>query len=87
MTVKYSANEHRKNSRYSVVISKKVLKSAVGRNKVRRRIYEVIRKEDERINGVYDVVILVFSSEVISLPSDELTKLIRELFESASLYK
>ncbi len=87
VTIKYSPNSHRKNSRFSVVVSKKVLKSAVGRNRIRRRIYEVIRHEHPKLNGVYDVALLVFSSEVISLPADELTKVIRELFESANLYK
>src|SRR5664279_4276269 len=87
VTLKYCVNSHRKKSRFSVVISKKVLKSAVGRNRVRRRIYEIIRLEIPKITGVYDVALLVFSSEVLSLPSDELTTVIRELFESANLYK
>ena len=87
MTVKYSSNPHRKKSRYSVIVSKKVLKSAVGRNRIRRRIYEIIRLENEKIPGIYDVAIIVVSSEVISTSPDNLIKLIQELFESASLYK
>lgn len=87
VTIKYSANPHRTKSRYSVVVSKKVHKSAVGRNRIRRRIYEVIRQENPRITGVYDVAIIVVSSEVLSISSDELTTLIRELFDQAGLYK
>ena len=33
----------RHHQRFSVVVSKKVLKSAVGRNRIRRRVYEAIR--------------------------------------------
>lgn len=87
VTVKYSKNPHRKKSRYTVVISKKVLKSAVGRNRIRRRIYEVLRAEDPKIIGKYDIAIIVVSSEVNSTSPPDLTKLIQELFESANLYK
>lgn len=87
VTVKFSTNPHRKRSRYSVVISKKVLKSAVGRNRIRRRIYEIIRQENLRVTGIYDVAVIVVSSEVNSTSPSDLTKLIRELFDQAGLYK
>ena len=38
----FAPNQHGK-QRFAVVISKKVIKSAVGRNRVRRRVYEAIR--------------------------------------------
>ncbi len=87
ITIKYSANPHRNKSRFSVVISKKVLKSAVGRNRIRRRIYEVIRQENYHVAGIYDVAVIVVSSEVLSISSEELTTLIHELFDQAGLYK
>ena len=34
------ANNSRNRQRFAVVVSKKVLKSAVGRNRIRRRAYE-----------------------------------------------
>ena len=42
MTLKYATNKHRKDSRIAVVVSKKVLKSAVRRNRIRRCVYEYI---------------------------------------------
>ena len=45
IVVKFTRNPHRTDSRFAVVVSKKVLKSAVGRNRIRRRVYEIIRKE------------------------------------------
>ena len=87
ITIKYIHNPHRKQSRFAVVVSKKVHKSAVGRNRMRRRVYEIVRHELERIPHAHDVAIMIFSSEVINLPSDELTETIRQLFEQAELYK
>lgn len=87
VTVKYTTNPHRKTSRFAVVVSKKVHKGAVGRNRIRRRLYEVIRAEIPRMTGVHDVVVMVFSNEVMILPYDELKQTIIQLFESAGLYK
>lgn len=87
MTIKYTSNPRRRHSRFSVVISKKVLKSAVGRNLVRRRVYEVVRHELPNLRAAHDIVILVFSSELISLPHDELTTLVQQLLTQAELYK
>ncbi|HET8884004.1 MAG TPA: ribonuclease P protein component [Candidatus Saccharimonadales bacterium] len=87
ITIKYTHNPHRKNSRFAVVVSKKVHKSAVGRNRIRRRIYEIVRHELPAIPQAHDVAIMVFSSEVMHLPADELTETIRQLFTQANLYK
>jgi ribonuclease P protein component len=87
VTIKSVKNPRRKHSRFAVVVSKKVHKSAVGRNRIRRRIYEVVRHELPRFDSPHDVAILVFSSELISLPSEELTQLMQNLFEQADLYK
>ena len=87
ITIKYVKNPRRKHSRFAVVISKKVLKLAVGRNRIRRRIYEVIRLELPHMTPAHDVAVMVFSAEVRDLPHDELTELIRDLFRQAGLYK
>ena len=86
MTIKYIRNERRKHSRVAVVISKKVHKSAVGRNRMRRRLFEIVRTELPRFSATHDVVIMVFSSEVINLPHDELQATLTGLFEQAGLY-
>lgn len=87
ITVKYISNSHREKSRFAVVVSKKVHKSAVGRNRIRRRIYEVIRSEMPHFKSAHDVVVMVFSSEVLSLPANELAETIKQLFVQADLYK
>lgn len=87
ITLKYVHNPHRGHSRFAVVISKKVLKSAVRRNRVRRRIYEVIRLELPKMKPAHDLAIMVFGSEVEFMPYNELTELIVQLFEQADLYE
>jgi ribonuclease P protein component len=87
ITIKYINNPNRKHSRFAVVVSKKVHKSAVGRNRMRRRVYEVVRHELPSIPNAHDVAVMIFSSEVINLPADELTETIRQLFMQADLYK
>jgi len=87
VTVKHTSNPHRERSRFAVVVSKKVLKSAAGRNRVRRRIYETIRNELPHFRGVNDVVVIVFSAELATMPAEELVSTLRQLFDQAGLYK
>lgn len=87
VTLKYIKNPHRKYSRVAVVISKKVLKGAVGRNRVRRRLYEAVRHRLDGIQVPTDIVLLVFSSEVSTMASDELEALVDQLFESVDTYQ
>lgn len=86
VTIKVSKNPHRQHSRFAVVISKKVLKSAVGRNRIRRRVYEVVRLELPKITAPHDVAIMIFSSEAMTMPHDELRSIIIGLFTDAGLY-
>ena len=85
-TLKYIANPKRKAARFSVVVSKKVHKSAVGRNRIRRRLYEIIRQEQPRFNGIYDVAIIVTSAEILAAPHEELLESVRDLFARAAMY-
>ena len=78
-TLKYARNSRRKNYRVAVVVSKKVSKSAVVRNRIRRRIYEAVR-----VNIVadepYDLVFTVFSDQVAEMPASELwTDVVKKL--------
>lgn len=71
----------------AVVVSKKVLKSAVRRNRIRRRIYDYIRNQTPRLNQNYDIVIIVSSSELLSMPTIELVAQLEQLFVQSELYK
>ncbi len=87
MTLKYVSNPHRKHSRFSVVVSKKVHKGAVGRNRIRRKLYEIIRQELPLMSTPHDVVVIVFTSEIMNMPHTELVGAMKNLLEEAHLYK
>ena len=87
ITLKSTANDRRKYSRFSIVVSKKVIKSAVGRNRIRRRLYEYIRTHLDRIDGIHDIVLICTSSELRTLPYDEISSQLDQLFVKAGLFK
>lgn len=87
ITMKYISNPKRKTPRFTVVIGKKVIKSAVRRNRLRRRIYEIVRLELPTLKNGHDVALMVFSGEVYSMDHQTLTETIKQLFSQANLYK
>jgi ribonuclease P protein component len=87
LTVKWVKNTHRSRSRISVVVSKKVIKGAVGRNRIRRRLYEYVRLNLPRLNDTYDIVIICTSAELRTMPATELRDQLDQLFLKGDLYK
>ena len=80
--VRWTANLRRKHSRIGVIVSKKVFKSAVKRNRIRRRTYEVVRPflTDLRI---IDVIISVYSPEVYEAKIDDIREQLEPLLQQA----
>jgi ribonuclease P protein component len=83
-TIKWVANGRRHHPRLAVVISKKIFKSAVKRNRVRRRVYEIARPLLASAPAV-DAVISVYAPEVMDAPHDELTIQLLPLLHEAGL--
>lgn len=78
------APNRRKTYRLAVVISKKVAKSAVQRNRIRRRVYEIMRhnlRDDTR----YDLIITVYDANLGTMSANEAEKVITNLLEKAAL--
>ena len=69
----------------AVVVSKKVEKTAVGRNRMRRRVYEVIRRNFEYLPKNTDYIFVVFTKEVMRMPYSELEKILGELVEESKV--
>lgn len=82
--VRWMTNEHHHYPRVSVVVSKKVFKSAVKRNRIRRRIYEIVRHLLPDSPPV-DVVISVYSAEALTATHDELAIQLLPLLHQAGL--
>lgn len=86
LTVKSVVNKRRSDPRFSVVVSKKILKSAVGRNRIRRRVYEIIRHELPTIKNNYDVVVIITSQDVRTIEHNELKRTIVKSFQESNIY-
>lgn len=80
----YRLNPKRRDYRVAVVVSKKVAKSAVQRNRIRRRVFEVVR-EQVSIDQPYDLIITVYDAEFATHPSEKVTKTIISLFEKSGV--
>lgn len=85
MSMKYLPNRQLDHYRLAVVVSKKVHKSAVTRNRIRRRIYEAVRRRQDRIQPL-DIVITIFHDTAASMPADELEAMIHAQFSQAGAF-
>lgn len=72
-------------TRVAVVVSKKVNKTAVGRNRIRRRIYEVVRRNFEDVPRRHDYIFVVYAPDVLNVPHKELEKILGDLVEQAKV--
>jgi ribonuclease P protein component len=83
--VKVSHNSRRQTYRAAVIVSRKVHKSAVARNRMRRRLYETLHSIDNNIVEPYDIVITVFSEAVLDAPAKSLEQQIRSQLKNAGV--
>lgn len=84
-SLKYVLNPKRETYRLAVVVSKKVNKSAVVRNRIRRRVYEVVRTHEDQIKQPYDIVFTVFHEQVAELEFGELQATIKTQLKQANI--
>ena len=80
LSLRYVDRQAAKPYRVAVVVSKKVSKSAVVRNQIRRRVYEVVRLADD-VPPRTDLVFTVFSEQVAELPVDTLRANVDQLLK------
>jgi len=85
--LKYSSNPRRQTPRIAVVVSKKIMKPAVGRNRIRRRLYEAVRQELPALSERSDIVFIVTSPELMTVDSNEMVRVLRSALKQADLYR
>jgi len=83
--LKFVPNSRIKNYRAAVVVSRKVHKSAVVRNRIRRRLYALIREEVPLNLTPHDLIFTVFSDKVAELSAPELQAAMVALLKKANL--
>jgi ribonuclease P protein component len=73
ITLRYTRNDRRTDYRVAVVVSRKVSKSAVVRNRIRRRIYEQVRLAEAPLRDTgWDLIFTVFHDQIATEPPDNL---------------
>lgn len=85
LALKFVANPRRSQSRVAVVVGRKVTKVAPRRNRIRRRIYEVVRTNWPRLAPGYDMAFFVYDQEVADMDFDELQNLVLQLLSDAGI--
>jgi ribonuclease P protein component len=76
LTLRYLRNNRTTSYRVAVVVSKKVTKSAPKRNRIRRRIYEIIRLNNAQYLQNHDIAFIVFNDKIATMPHAELEQII-----------
>lgn len=72
-------------TRVAVVVSKKVNKSAVGRNRIRRRVYEVLRRNFKYLPKRMDYIFVIYTPEFKTMKVSEIESILGELVEEAKV--
>lgn len=85
ISLRYCPNEKRITYRLAVVVSRKVSKSAVVRNRIRRRLYECVRILSSSFTDAYDLALLVYDEKVAELPPEKLAAEVVSLLKKAGV--
>lgn len=79
--LKYTVNPRRQTSRVAVVASRKLSKSAIVRNRIRRRIYEQVRNRGLATDKAYDLVFTAYDEHIADMSEKELNTIISKLLQ------
>lgn len=60
--VLHYVRNHKKMNRIGVIVSKKVSKKAVDRNRIRRQVKEIFRKNNGKLKQGYDLIVIAKTS-------------------------
>jgi ribonuclease P protein component len=85
MSLRYFQNPRQTSYRLAIVVSRKVHKSAVVRNRIRRRLFELYRNNAAYFVGPYDMILTVYSDQVAEMPADDLKKMVEKPLQQAGI--
>jgi ribonuclease P protein component len=83
--IKAAPNTKKSGYRVAVVVSRKVNKSAVVRNRIRRRLYAAVRAQEKDLNHPHDIVITVFSDGILKEPAKSLEHQLKRQLSGAGV--
>ena len=74
-----------KKTKVAVVVSRKVDKSAVHRNRIRRRVYEQVRLAMPHFKHATELIFTVYLPETAIMPSESLHNEVQQLLKRANV--
>lgn len=83
ISLKYLRREPNRPYRVAVVVSRKVSKSAVVRGRIRRRIYEIVRRQEKSLTPGLDLVFTAFGDDLASMEAKRLEAIVSGLLHKA----
>lgn len=84
-SLKVLENPRRDSYRVAVVVARKINKSAVVRNRIRRRLYEIVQANEGDILRAYDIVVTVFHDSVIEQSPKSLASQLKKQLSAAGV--
>src|SRR5688572_15761003 len=72
LSMHVQTGERVKTTKVAVVVSRKIHKSAVKRNRIRRRVYEALRHHLDSFKQPAEIVITIYQPELATDPSDKI---------------
>jgi ribonuclease P protein component len=84
--VRFSEEDRVLNTRFSFVVSAKVAKKAVDRNKLRRFGYEIVGKDVDNFKNGF-VAVFFYTKDALKISKKELLNEINTLLKQAGLFK
>jgi len=87
VSLRMVANPKRSTSRVAVIVTKKVQKAAPRRNRIRRRVYEVVRLHWDNLKPGHDMLISVYDPQAGVMPYEELEQTIVGVLKQARVWQ
>jgi ribonuclease P protein component len=87
ISLRIAANPRREDGRCAVIVTKKVQKAAPRRNRIRRRVYEIMRTNWDHIVPGHDMLISVYDPQAGEMPYAELEKTIINVLQQANVWQ
>jgi len=83
LTLVYKKSNQQKNNRWAFIVPTKACKKAVGRNKIKRRLRNIVARINLQKNG-FDLVILV-NEKLISKKFEQMKAEVKNLLQKAEI--
>jgi ribonuclease P protein component len=87
VSLRVAGNPKRTNTRVAVIVTKKVQKAAPRRNRIRRRVYEVVRTNWDYIKPGHDILVSVYDPQAGVMPYEELEQSIVGILKQAGVWQ